>query len=51
MRWSDTPETETPPDWSKEIPSDDRLSPEAKRRIKEVLEKLAQTEQAEREEP
>lgn len=45
MRSSDTPETERewpqgPADWSKEIPSDDLLSDEAKERIRNLLEEL-----------
>ena len=42
MRSSDTPESEGPPDWSKEPRSDDMLSEEAKRRIAEVLRELAE---------
>jgi hypothetical protein len=45
MRSSNTPESKAgAADWSKETPSDDLLSPEAKRRIAEVLRELAEIE-------
>lgn len=45
MHSSDTPETDTQkrvPDWSREIPSDDQLSQQARQKIAEVLRRLAE---------